>query len=161
LFPVTATYYAELLLPTFRPLLEYCCVVWSPHHKYLIEKLENVQRYFTKRIPGYWNIPYSERLTKLNLQTLETRREIIDLKFCYSVLHQNINTSLTTKFSYNYDGRTRGHNLKLFKQRCNIDKTKYFFTNRVVDKWNSLPEHIVNSTSITAFNKKLNTYYPL
>ena len=30
-----------------RPLLEFSSQVWSPHHKYLIDKVESVQRFFT------------------------------------------------------------------------------------------------------------------
>ena len=45
-----------------RPILEYSSPVWSPHHKYLINKLEQVQKYFTKRIPGLWNQTYHDRL---------------------------------------------------------------------------------------------------
>jgi len=37
-----------------RPILEYCSLVWSPHFKYLITKIEHVQRYFTKRLKGCW-----------------------------------------------------------------------------------------------------------
>ena len=33
-----------------RPLLEYNSNIWNPTHKYLVDKLENVQRQFTKRI---------------------------------------------------------------------------------------------------------------
>jgi hypothetical protein len=32
-----------------RPLLEYCCAVWSPHYHYLIDKIEGVQRFFLLR----------------------------------------------------------------------------------------------------------------
>ena len=35
-----------------RPILEYVSVIWSPHHIYLIDLIENVQRNFTKRLPG-------------------------------------------------------------------------------------------------------------
>ena len=45
-----------------RPLLEYATQVWSPHHVSLINLLETVQRGFTKRIPGFWNLSYAERL---------------------------------------------------------------------------------------------------
>ena len=45
-----------------RPLLEYCCTAWSPHNRYQIEKIEKVQRYFTKRLPGMWLVSYSDRL---------------------------------------------------------------------------------------------------
>ena len=35
-----------------RPLLEYCCSVWSPSKLRLIDKLENNQRRFNKRLHG-------------------------------------------------------------------------------------------------------------
>jgi len=45
-----------------RPLLEYCSPVWSPHFNSLINKNEKVQRYFTKRMTGLWNVAYHDRL---------------------------------------------------------------------------------------------------
>ena len=35
-----------------RPLLDYTCVIYSPHHVYLIDCIENVKRRFTKRLFG-------------------------------------------------------------------------------------------------------------
>ena len=43
-----------------RTLLEYACVIFSPHHKYLIDVIENVQRCFTKRLPGLFNKSYTD-----------------------------------------------------------------------------------------------------
>ena len=69
-----------------RPILEYCSPVWTPHHRYLIDKVEHVLRYFTKRIRGMWNIPYDQRLDLLNLKSLEYRRVVNDLTMCYRIL---------------------------------------------------------------------------
>jgi len=52
-----------------RPILEYCSPVWSPRLKYLINKTESVQNFFTKRLPGLWDISYPKRLQLLNLVT--------------------------------------------------------------------------------------------
>ena len=41
-------------------------------------------------------------------------------------------------FQIDTTGRTRGHSLKLVKCRCNKDIRKYFFSHRVVSKWNML-----------------------
>jgi len=35
------------------------------------------------------------------------------------------------------------------------DATKYYFTNRVVNVWNSLPSHIVSSPTLSTFKSRL------
>jgi len=35
-----------------RTLLEFSSPIWSPHYKYLIDKIETIQRYFTQRLFG-------------------------------------------------------------------------------------------------------------
>jgi len=64
-----------------RPLVEFSSKIWSPHYKYLIDKFESIQRYFTKRLFGLSKLSYCERLTSLDLDTLERRRVICDLVF--------------------------------------------------------------------------------
>jgi len=62
-----------------RPLLEFSSQVWSPHYKYLVDKIESIQRYFTKRLFGFRKLSYYERLISLDLDTLERRHLIYDL----------------------------------------------------------------------------------
>ena len=50
-----------------RPILEFNCVAWSSHTKQDIEKVEKVQIRFTKRLRGFANLSYCERLHKLEL----------------------------------------------------------------------------------------------
>jgi len=57
-----------------RPHVEYCVSAWSPYYKKDKELLENVQRRFTKMIKGMKGKSYEERLQKLNLWSLEERR---------------------------------------------------------------------------------------
>ena len=37
----------------------------------------------------------------------------------------------------------RGHSLKIRKDRPNLDTRKHFFSQRVVNTWNKLPQHVV------------------
>jgi len=56
--------------------------------KYKIEdKIESVQKFFTRRICGLEKLSYSERLNILGLETLNGRRVIFDLILCYKYLH--------------------------------------------------------------------------
>ena len=41
-----------------RPLLEFSSRVWSPHYKYLIDKLESMQRFCTRKLSGLNELSY-------------------------------------------------------------------------------------------------------
>jgi hypothetical protein len=53
------------------PILDYCSPVWSSHCEKDIKRIESVQRLFTKRLSGYENLSYAERLAKAGLCSLE------------------------------------------------------------------------------------------
>jgi len=62
---------------------------------------------------------------------------------------------LTDMFQIDTTGRTRGHSLKLVKCRCNEDIRKYFFSHRVVSKWNMLDNDSVMAKTVNGFKTKL------
>ena len=41
-----------------RPMLECASLVWSPQYNYLVDKIESVQRRYTKRLPRYSDLDY-------------------------------------------------------------------------------------------------------
>ena len=47
----------------------------------------------------------------------------------------------------------RGHSLKIRKDRSNLDIRilKHFFSQRVVNAWNKLPQHVVDAPSVNSF----------
>jgi len=54
-----------------RPILEYVSCTWSPHHILKIQQVETVQRKLTKQLPGYASLCYKERLSNLDLDSME------------------------------------------------------------------------------------------
>ena len=50
------------------------------------------------------------------------------------------------------------HEKKLVKDRSRLDKRKYFFSQRVVNGWNSLPAEVINSTSVNSFKNAYDRY---
>ena len=64
-----------------RSKLEYCYPLWDPAKICEIQLIENVQKQFTKRISGMSDFDYWDRLKKLNLMSLQRRRER------YSIIH--------------------------------------------------------------------------
>ena len=66
--------FRDIYLTFSRPHLEYCVQVWSLYLCCEVDKIEKVQRRATKLVPSLHELPYKERLKKLNLTTLEERR---------------------------------------------------------------------------------------
>ena len=62
-----------------QPHLEYSSVAWSPHYVKDKALLEGVQYRFTRMFPELKDLPYSQRLAKLRLWSLEERRNRADL----------------------------------------------------------------------------------
>ena len=50
---------------------------------------------------------------------------------------------------------TRGHQAKLIKVRCESDIKKYFFSHRVVNRWNALNWEIISYDGVIAFKSRL------
>ena len=143
-----------------RPVLEYASSTWSPYKKKDIDCIENVQRRATKMLPGMKDMSYEERLKELKLPTLKFRRLRGDLIETFKIL-QNIYDKRVTggMFELCENTITRGHSLKIVKQRCRRDIRKYFYTNRVIDVWNSLPEEIVRSKTVNSFKNRIDKHF--
>ena len=54
---------------------------------------------------------------------------------------------------------TRGIDLKIFKTRFKYNLCKVYFTNRVVDAWNSLSNYIVTANNTNIFKRRLDAYW--
>jgi len=72
-------------------LLEYGSCVWSPHFKSEIDRIESVQRRFTKRLRFLNNMSYSQRSISLDLESSEIRRLRQDLLLTYKIVFGLIN----------------------------------------------------------------------
>lgn len=146
-------FYTKLFVTYVRPILEYASQVWSPALKLNIDRVESVQRYYSRRIcPSHMS--YSERLTVLNLESLEVRRIKNDLTLFFKLVCGN--TVIEIADSFTFIQRHRGHSKHLFVNFCRTDKRKFFWINRLVPLWNSLSEDIVSCSNIHNFRFKLN-----
>ncbi|CAC5375636.1 unnamed protein product [Mytilus coruscus] len=119
-----------------RPNLEYANSIWSPYRKADITSIETVQKRATKMLPTMRDLPYEDRSRKLKLPTLRFRRLQGDMIEVYKLLTGLYDTRVTNDLleMHNTTKTTRGHSMKLMKQRSSLDLRKYFFTNRVVEQ---------------------------
>ncbi len=114
-----------------------CVQFWSPHQAKDIAKL-SVQLRANEMIPSLRNKPYEERLTHLNLFSLESRRLRGKLIECFTTLNGFTNVHPTKLFFINILTRTRNNDTKVVCREVHSVCTKFFFANAVVRNWNSL-----------------------
>ena len=136
-----------------RPLIEYCVQVWSPHKQKHIDLLEGFQRRATKVVPGLRNMTYDERLKELGLLRLEDRRIRGNMIETYKIISgkEDINSGLFFKMAPVRGDPETVRNLKIYKERFMSNKRKFVFSQRVVDKWNSLSNEEVNAAKTSGF----------
>ena len=140
------------------PILDYCCSVWSPYKLTDINRLENVQRSYTKKLKGQWYLPYKQRLLNCHLTSLELRRLIYDIVLCFKIIHNLVAIDFSDFFEFDLNRRTRGHNFKLRIPKCKSRFRFNFFAVRVVPVWNSLPNEFVNCSSVRHLKRLLIGY---
>jgi len=139
-----------------RPLLEYCCNVWSPYRLCDIRKIESVQRLFTKRLNGLKETSYPERLKCLEAESLEVRRIKFDLSMYFKILHELVDVPCDSLFQVR-DIRTRSNGLTLYKDTFSCNLERYIFKNRCINIWNLLPQNVVCAPNLQLFKSNLNS----
>jgi len=97
------------------PIVEYDSVLWSPHLiKDIYTRVEKIRRRFTKRLRGFRNLCYADRLTKLDLPSFELRRLQLDLTYCYKIVFGLVKLNPAQFFESSVIN-TRGHAYTLYK----------------------------------------------
>lgn len=133
-----------------RPHLEYAAPIWSPHHEYLKTSIERVQKRATKRIPGFHDLSYPERLRKLSMPTLAYRRVRGDMINVYKLVHGLYDTNIPGIFKQNLRD-TQGHPRRIRVKGSKKDTRKYSFGVRTINLWNSLTKEIVEAKDVKTF----------
>ena len=149
----------DIILPLYkslvRPHLEYAVQFWCPYYQKDIDLMERVQRRATKLIPDMRNIPYEDRLKRLNLFSLETSRLRGELIQVFKILHGYDDIDWRKLFNRDTTSVTRSNGFKLRGKRFHTDVAKNFFTYKVTNEWNALPDSVVDTTSINMFKNRL------
>ena len=92
----------EAILLLFKSLvisrIEYCSPLWSPTQATLIQQIESVQRTITSKIEGMKDYNYWERLEKLNLYSLQRRRERFIIIHMWKILNNLVPNDIGVAF---------------------------------------------------------------
>ena len=134
-----------------RPLLEFSSIIWSPYYTKDINKIESVQRSFTKAIGKLHFRSYKERLLSLNVDSLQYRRLKADLLMCYKILHGLVDIDASSIFTRAQSTVARGNSFKLANTSVDSQRDNTFYSNLTVNIWNNLPDAVVIASYIASF----------
>ena len=144
-----------------RPHLEYAAQAWSPWTAGDKEVLETVQRRAVKAVSNLKGRTYEERLRELGMDTLEERRNRGDLLQAYKVLTKKDNVSAETWFQLCQprDGevstrQTTGF-LNVVPQKGKGEIRNNFWSVRVAEPWNALPDCVKKMETLNGFKNAL------
>ena len=137
-----------------RPHLEFAVAAWSPWTQEDLETLEKVQKRAVKAVSGLRSQSYEDRLAELKLPSLRERRKEIDMVQTYKL----VNDAGSEQFFRRADERrvtraTTGTD-NLVKGRSNHEFRANFFSSRVIEDWNNLPNAVKEATSAERFKRQ-------
>ena len=141
------TTWIKLYKTYVRCHLEYSVQAWNPWLQADKNLLEAVQKRAVRMVSGLEGKEYHDRLREVGLTTLEERRVRGDMIETWKILNGKEDVSPATWFRMASEGgqttRLGSHPLNLYKpQYAKSEIRTNFFSQRVTDKWNSLPDNL-------------------
>ena len=151
--------FLQLFRTYVRPHLDYCAAAWSPWTLGDREVLEKVQRRAIGMVTNFRGRTYEEKLAEAGMTTLEERRRRGDLLQAYKVIRgvDDVDPSLWFDMVQPRAGAmtTRevsgAHNVKREERQINTEIRKNFWSQRIIDPWNNLPDEVKQAESLNVF----------
>ena len=133
-----------------RPHIEFAISAWSPFLKRDIDVIEKVQRRVTRVPKALHGVEYQERLERMGLTTLETRRTRGDLIQLFKIVRGADLINWYREPTWSVKRSTKRSQLR--RELVASCQQRYnFFYNRIANIWNALPDEIVEAGSINKF----------
>ena len=138
-----------------RSLLEYCCPLWHPTTIGLTQKIEALQRSFTRKISGCQDMNYWERLSHLKLMSLQRRRERYIIITMWKILNNRHPNNMNIQFNEpNRSGITAKLPRLSNPKMCNARHQTMFdssFKMQGPKLWNLIPAKITLISDLEEF----------
>ena len=149
-----------LYLSFIRSRLEYACPLWCPSKVEDIMKIESIQRHFTSKIDGCSELHYWDRLSKLQLMSLQRRRERYILLHLFKILIKTAPNEMKITFYHNQRRGLCAIVPPLSKSAKSKFQSKYddSFSVFAPRLWNTLPKSIRAAETFTQFKAALTRY---
>ncbi len=135
---------------------------WNPWTQQDTDIWEKVHRRAVAIVSGLQGVTYEERLEELEMTTLEERRHRADMLQVFMILTEKDNVDKSTWFKMASEGTVRmtqaTGTLNLVKPRTRLEVRSNFFSIRVVEEWNKVPENIKMARSVGQFKRLYNQH---
>ncbi len=122
--------------------------------------MERIQRLATRMVKGIRELPYEERLRRLNPFSFERRRLRGDLILAYNIFYGRLDFPRVVFFEAPAKRNLRGHNFKIRHRSFRLLRRKGVSSVRLPGPWNSLPGQIVNAILLGTFKRLLDVARP-
>jgi len=133
--------------------------VWCPYKMGDIKEIEKSTKRATKLIINLKHMSNTDRLLRLKLSTLKYRRLRGDVIEVFKITHDIYDPDAYLKLANHSDSITRGNKYKLSNHRFHYDLHKYCFSARIVNIWNSLPNHVVDVNTVNLYKTRLDRFW--
>ena len=143
-----------------RSRLEYCCPLWDPSSIEDIRTLETVQRSFTSKITTVKHLDYWARIKRLNLQSLQRRRERYSIMHMWKLLNHISPNDLNIQFTTSDRLGIKAKLQDSPKSSSRAMKSMYdrSFAIRGPRLWNILPKEVNSKTTLESFKISLSEF---
>ena len=139
-----------------RPILDYGCCVWDPRKSSQIDKLEKLNKRAARFITGNYTLEHGntqKNMNALGWPPLQERRAKNKLFIFFKIRnnlvhapHDDLVPLLTARRPLNY-----------YVPRSRVDAHLHSFFPSSIRLWNSLPESVKSSDSLTTFKSAVST----
>ena len=150
-----SSFMRQLYISHIRPLLEFGSTVWNTEYLEDLRLLESVQRRWTKKIEGFSDLSYWQRLQTLDLYSVRGRLLRADLLKCWRIFNGKCGIKASEMFLLAPVVGTRGHRYKIAHVFSSLECCRRFFGLRVVTIWNDLSDHLVTPNCVSSFKAGL------
>ena len=139
-----------------RSKIEYCCPLWHSRKFTDVQMIESLQRTFTSKIVGMERLDYWQRLKKLNLLSLQRRRERFIIFHMWKIVYCKITNDLNIHFRFT-DRRGITALIPSIQRTNSKAQTLYDNSFALIESrlWNFLPTHISVISCFSTFKIKV------
>ena len=139
-----------------RPIVEYACTVWDPHTQKNINKLEMLQRRYARFVFNDYQRTSSvtSMLQQLQWPTLQERRAQYKLVMVYRCVNFLVDIP-PAYLAPSPMVSKRGHSQMIIVPFARTLAYQRSFFPDTIRMWNSLPQKVVNCTTVDRFRQEV------